>query len=216
MVTKRVIDSPTVRVRGDDSDSEDDGEEDFGAPLIEENPEHYVDTGYTFESLDGVTDTPSEFQLEIQFDISIVSDCVGFLDTNGDGISFTTGITVATALANSPPQEGEEAAAASAGSSASSPVRSLPVEITQTGTVTPVSSITHPPASRTEAPYDNWKNPPMNRFGRGRGRGWGRGTVRVKRRSLRTPSLSSVLQDNVRTKGPTLESRDSEVFDYTL
>ena len=44
-VTKRVIDSPTVRVRGDESDSGDDEEDDFCAPLIGENQEHYVDAG---------------------------------------------------------------------------------------------------------------------------------------------------------------------------
>ena len=56
-VTKRVIDSPTVRVRGDDSDSDDNEEEDFCGPLIGENPEHYVDVGYDFETLNGVSDT---------------------------------------------------------------------------------------------------------------------------------------------------------------
>ena len=64
-VTKRVIDSPTVRVRNDDSDSDDDEEEDFCAPLIGKNPEHYVDTGYDFETLNGVSDIPPEFQLDI-------------------------------------------------------------------------------------------------------------------------------------------------------
>ena len=53
-VTKRVIDSPTVRVRGDDSDSDDDKEENFFVPLIGENPEHYVDAGYDFETLNGL------------------------------------------------------------------------------------------------------------------------------------------------------------------
>ena len=54
-----------MRVRGDDSDSDDDEEEDFCAPLIGKNPEHYVDTGYDFETLNGVSDIPPEFQLDI-------------------------------------------------------------------------------------------------------------------------------------------------------
>ena len=60
----------------------------------------------------------------------------------------------------------------------------------------------------------------MNRSGRGRGRGRGkvrgRDTGWVSSRTLRTTSLQSVLQDDVRTQGPTLESRDSEVFGDTL
>jgi len=45
-VTKLVIDSPTVRVRGDESDSGDDEDEgDFCAPLIGKNPEHFMDAG---------------------------------------------------------------------------------------------------------------------------------------------------------------------------
>ena len=60
----------------------------------------------------------------------------------------------------------------------------------------------------------------MNISGRGRGRGHsrgrGRGTGRVRSGTLRTTSLKSVLQDDVRTKGPTLESRYSEVFGDTL
>ena len=47
-VTKRVIDAPTVRVCGDDSDSDDDEEENFRAALIGENPEHYVDMVRTY------------------------------------------------------------------------------------------------------------------------------------------------------------------------
>ena len=131
-------------MRGDESDSDNDEEEDFCAPLIGKNPEHYVDAGYDFETLNGVSDTPLEFQLEIQLDMSIVPDYVGLLDTHGDGVSFTTGITGIALLADTPIREEEEAAAAapSAGSSASSPARSLPTEITQAGTVTPLSSIT--------------------------------------------------------------------------
>jgi len=52
--------------------------------------------------------------------------------------------------------------------------------------------------------------------GRGRDRGRGRGTGRDRRRTLRTTSLQSVLQDDVRVQGSTLESRDSEVFCDTL
>ena len=52
--------------------------------------------------------------------------------------------------------------------------------------------------------------------GRGRSRGRGRGTGWVRSRTLRTASLQSVLQDDVRTQDPTLESRDSDVFGDTL
>jgi len=41
-------------------------------------------------------------------------------------------------------------------------------------------------------------------------------TGRVRSRTLRTASLQSVLQDEVCTQGPTLESRDSKVFGDTF
>jgi len=39
-VTRRVIDSPTVRVRDDECESDDEDEDDYCALLIGENPEH--------------------------------------------------------------------------------------------------------------------------------------------------------------------------------
>ena len=60
-VTKRVIDSQSVRVRGDESDS-DEEIDDYCAPLAGEIDEHYVDEGeYDSETLTGVSDTPPEF-----------------------------------------------------------------------------------------------------------------------------------------------------------
>jgi len=60
----------------------------------------------------------------------------------------------------------------------------------------------------------------MNRSGRGRergrGRGRGRDTGRVRSRTLQRASWQSMLQDDVRTQGPKLESRDSEVFVDTI
>jgi len=143
-----------VRGSVDDSDSNDGEEEDSCAPLIGENPEHNVDMGYDFETFNGLSDTPPEFQLEIQLDMSIVPDYVGLLETHGDAVSFTTNITGVTLLVETPIREEEDAVAAatSTGSSESSPARDLPTEITQAETVIPVSSITHRQSSYVGSP----------------------------------------------------------------
>ena len=73
-------------MREDDSDSVDDEEEDYCALLAGENPEHYVDTGHEFESLNGASD-------EIQLNMRIVADFTGLLDNNGSGVSYRTDIT---------------------------------------------------------------------------------------------------------------------------
>ena len=106
-----VIDSPTVRVRGSDFDS-DDEEEDFCAQLIGENPEHYVDAEYDVETLNGVSDIPPEFQLGIQLDMRIVPDYLGLLDTHDEGAFFMTNITIITLLSETPIREEEGVAAA--------------------------------------------------------------------------------------------------------
>ena len=83
--------------------------------------------------------------MEIQLDMSVVADYVGSLNTHGDGVSYTTGITGATSLAEKPIQEEEEAAtaAASSASSASSPTKKLSTHASQTEWVTPVAPITN-------------------------------------------------------------------------
>ena len=52
-----------------------------------------MDTGYEFESLNGASDIPPEFQLEIQLDMRIVANFTGLLDNNGSGVSYRTDIT---------------------------------------------------------------------------------------------------------------------------
>ena len=87
--------------------------------------------------------------------MSIVHDYIGLLDTHGDGVSFTTKITGATLITNTPIREEEEEAAAAAPSdrsSESSPARSLPMEVSQVGTVTPVFSITQHHSSIVGSP----------------------------------------------------------------
>ena len=61
-------------------------------------PEHYVDMGFEFETLNGPNDIPPEFQLQIQLDMSVVARFTVSLDTHVDGASYTTVITGATSL----------------------------------------------------------------------------------------------------------------------
>ena len=148
-------------MREDDSDSDDD-EEDYCALLAGENPEHYVDTRYEFESLNGASDIPPEFQLEIQHDMRIVADFVGLLDNNGNGVSYRTDITGANSLAEKPIQEEEDAAAASTTFvfSASSPISKLSTHVSQTGPFTPVGPITYQNSSLGGSPNDRLEESP--------------------------------------------------------
>ena len=86
--------------------------------------------------------------------MSIVPDYVDLLDTHGEGSSFITNITGGTSLAEIPIREEEDAAAAatSSGSSVSSPIRKLPMDVTKTGTVKPVTSITNQKSSIAGSP----------------------------------------------------------------
>ena len=113
-----------------------------------------MDTGYYFETLNGDSDIPLEFQLEIQLDMSVVADFTGSLDTHGDGASYRTNITRATLLAEIPIQEEEDAVATatSSGSRESFPIRKLPTDDTKTWPVTPVVSITNQNSSLGGSP----------------------------------------------------------------
>jgi len=110
-----------VRVRGDESDRRRRGR--LLCPAHWEESRAFYGRGVNFEILNGVSEIPPEFQLEIQLDMRVVADFTGSLATHGDGVSYTSGITGTTLLAEKPIQEEEEAAAATtlSVSSASSP-----------------------------------------------------------------------------------------------
>ena len=153
--TKRVIDSPIVRVSGDESDSSDE-DSNYCTLLAGEIEAHYTDEGeYDFETLNGVGDIPPEFQLEIQLDISIVPNYVGLLDTHGDGASFTTNITGATAAAERPPSDDVESVedGSSKASDAVSPISRLKTP-SGSAAVTPGSSTTNTNSSIGGSPSD--------------------------------------------------------------